>query len=87
MPKDEFETLERRWRERPLFLQTPRRRPLRLVLYLTLAIATFLVLAAVGVPSTERLLERFATFSPYPPADHTAQAGSPGVPLRPTHQP
>jgi hypothetical protein len=54
MPRDEFERLERRWREQPLFL--PRRRRLPwwpLALFLAV-----LVVALVGQQPTAGLIER-----------------------------
>ena len=86
MPKDEFESLERRWRERPLFLEPPKHRPLRLVIGVMLFIAVFLLLSAIGLPGAQRLLERFVTFHPVPPAEQTAQADSTGVSLPPVHR-
>jgi hypothetical protein len=57
MPKDEFASLERRWRERPLFGPPRRRRP-RLKLAATLiAVLTLVGLVAVQGPAA---VERFA---------------------------
>jgi hypothetical protein len=50
VPKDEFEQLERRWRERPLFREEPRRGPIRLISTLLVALAVFLVFAMADLP-------------------------------------
>jgi hypothetical protein len=86
MPKDEFESLERRWRERPLFLNPPKRRPVRLVIVTMVVIAVVLWLSATGLPEAERLLEPFVDHQPDPPAGQTAQAASSSVALPRTHR-
>jgi hypothetical protein len=60
MPKDEFERLERRWRERPLFLDPPRRGPRWLLLLLLLLVGAFLGLAAIGPGPAERFIGELA---------------------------
>jgi hypothetical protein len=60
MPKDEFERLERRWRERPLFLEPPRRGPRWVLVLLLLLVGGFLGLAAVGPGPAERFVDELA---------------------------
>lgn len=61
MPKDEFERLERRWRERPLFLEQPRRKPFRVFAVLALTVGVFLAFAAIGPPATDRPFGRLTS--------------------------
>jgi hypothetical protein len=61
VPKDEFERLERRWRERPLFLEEPRRSPVWTLALLLLCLGVFLGFAAVGPSGLDRLVARFTT--------------------------
>jgi hypothetical protein len=58
VPKDEFERLERQWRERPLFLERPRRAPVWAFAVLLVGIAVFLAYAALGPVDLGRLAER-----------------------------
>jgi hypothetical protein len=83
MPKDEFERLERRWRERPLFHEPPRRLPVRLLVAVVLAIAVLLGLSAVGLPDADRLLDGLTVVHPEPPAEQTAQTTATRVALPP----
>ncbi len=59
MPKDEFELLERRWRERPLFLERRSRgAPMWVLVLLALGVTLLLGMAAIEPDSRERLVER-----------------------------
>jgi hypothetical protein len=73
MPRDEFERLERRWRERPLFLEPPPRRPLSLAVALLVAVIVFLGVTAVGLPAAEGLLASLLAPGPEAAAEKTAQ--------------
>ena len=89
MPKDDFKRLERRWRERPLFLERPSRRPFWMVMFALLLAAGLLVgIATVGPPGGDSLLPGFAQ-RPFEIApDRTAHAVPSGSrrPLTPAGQ-
>jgi hypothetical protein len=73
MPRDDFERLERRWRERPLFLDRPSRKPLWLLLALLAAVGLLLGVVAVDPPSAQRVVEGLTTSPPDSPSEKTAQ--------------
>jgi hypothetical protein len=73
MPRDEFERLERRWREQPLFLDRPSRKPLWLLFALLVAVGSLLGAAAVDPPSVKRLVRDLTTSPPGSPSEKTAQ--------------
>jgi hypothetical protein len=83
MPKDEFEHLERRWRERPLFHEPPRRLPVRLLVAVFLTIAVFLGLSATGLRGAGRLLDGLTAFHPEAPAEQTVHTAATRVALPP----
>lgn len=78
MPRDEFERLERRWRERPLFLQEPPRSRLWILAVLILAAGIVLGLAASADPTTRQLIGQLMEAESEPPAPQSSQ-------LTPTH--
>jgi hypothetical protein len=55
VPKDEFEQLERRWRERPLFIEERRRGPIWLMSTLLVALAVLLVFALIDLPHIHQI--------------------------------
>jgi len=74
MPKDDFERLERRWRERPLFLERPSRRPLWVLFALLLAMGMLLGFAAIDPPGPNTLFDRLTNAPAKAPAEQTAHA-------------
>jgi hypothetical protein len=75
MPRDEFERLERRWRERPLFLERPSRRPLWALVLLMAAVGLLLLgFAAVGPPGPNTVIDRFTGLPAQTPSEQTASA-------------
>jgi hypothetical protein len=57
MPRDDFARLERRWRERPLFLPRRRRLPWWALGAVLVALAATLTLSLLGPRPVERLVD------------------------------
>jgi len=72
MPKDDFERLERRWRERPLFLERPSRKPFWVLLVLLLAVGLLLGFAAIDPPSPDAIFDRLTKTPAETPPEQTA---------------
>jgi hypothetical protein len=59
VPKDEFERLERRWREQPLFSERPKHRPFWILIGFVVTLALLLGIAVIGPPSADQFLDDF----------------------------
>lgn len=79
MPRDEFERLERRWRERPLFLERPSDKPRWLLVAVLLALGLLLGMAAIEPSAPGRLLDRFTGTPGDAPGDQAARANPAGL--------
>lgn len=81
MPKDDFERLERRWRNRPLFLERRSRTPVWVFLMLLLAVGLLLGFAAIDPPGSDGLIERLTKGRAEPLPEQTAHAVPPRLPI------
>ena len=83
MPRDEFERLERRWRERPLFSDRPKRRPVWILAGIAATLILLLGILVLAPPSANQLLDGFVNVRAEPPNDQdpTTTQTQLGIPL------
>ena len=83
MARDEFERLERRWRERPLFSERPKRKPVWILVGLAASVVLLLGIAAVAPPNADQLLDDFVNVRAEPPQSQDAETTQSrlGIPL------